>query len=365
MKTTTLKKIILLGLALSVNAIVANAGCSVTKDGYGKSKYVWDFGIEAKDGGATYYLDANGGEAYTTTDPGYGSNRRYYAWTKVQVVASRSIKSTEAPDADKGAGVILGQNQGLIEIYAPVSGILTVTGKYLSNITIADKTLNTTTNSSSATVVSGHRIQIYASGGTGIATMTLTPADWDSDVVNSGTMDFSNTTVFKSADEPGISGYYQISSMGYKSVSGNSAVKDALIAHPIEENTVIIDAAGEYRGLKLRNGSDINFTPSANGILTISYNYNAQNITWYNKGTNTTLGTGCASINLLAGQRAQGCCSNSSNASIRSLTFTASSVTVTVGSTGYSTYVNSNYDLNFTESDIKAYKAKVNTSTVL
>ena len=335
-------------LMLALGAHSAKAACSVTKDDYGKSKYVWDFGIEAQAGGATYYLDAKDGTTYTTNDPGYGSKRRYYAWAKVIVDASRSIKSTAAPDGDKGAGVILGadgsSSQGLLEFYAPVSGTLELSGKYISNLTIIDKSNNNntlTTSGSAVSVVSGHHIQIYVpntkKAGTGIATMTLTPADWGSDVVAEGTMDFSATEVFQSADQPGTSGSFQISSKGYKSVSGTTAVSDALIAKANGESSVIIDAAGENRGLKLRSGSEIDYTTTKNGYLTITYNYNASNITWYNKGTNTTLGTGQTTIYLLAGQRAQGCCAASKNVSIKSITF-ISSVEVTISAAGYSTY---------------------------
>ena len=371
-----MKRLFLLTKVLLVTALLGVgvnvwADCSVTTDSYGKTKVVWDFGIEAKDGNATYYLDA-ATSAYveSTAYPSAANQRGKYMVAQINVHSSRSIKSNDTPDSDKGAGVILGSSQGYITIYAPVSGTLSLTGKYLSNITVTDKSdsdKKLTTNGSSVKVKQGHRIQLTANNGCGVATMTLTPDDYDTDVVASGNWNFANAEVIRPSYD--IAGTNIISTMGYKT-SADKTSKDVFIVAANSGGSVRIHPNEEAAGLKLGSGAEFDFTPTNAGWLTINYSYGGDRGTWYIKdgSTNTSFtGTKTSSqvkVYLAAGYRAQFVTGTGSNTSvlITSVTFTGN-VSVTVSSAGYATYVNNDYDLDFSATDIKAYKAQVNTTT--
>ena len=343
-----------------------NAACSVTPDDYGKTKVVWDFGIEAKDGNATYYLDAST-SAYveSTAYPSAANQRSKFLVAQINVHLSRSIKSTDAPDSDKGAGVILGNGQGYITIYAPISGTLSITGKYLSNITITDKSdsdKKLTTNGSSVTVKQGHRIQLTASNGTGVATLTLTPDGYDTDVVSMGDWSFASTEVIRPSYD--IAGTNIISTKGYKT-SANKTTKDVFIVAANSSGSVRIHPNEEATGLKLGNGAEFDFTPTNAGYLTITYSYGGTRGTWYIKDGSTDksfIGTKTDKsvvVYLPAGYRAQFVAGTGSNTSvlITNVTFTEGSpVSATMGTYGYITFASTwALDLANLPDGLKAY----------
>ena len=375
-----MKRLFLFSKTLLVTALLgmgvnAWADCSVTTDAYGKTKVVWDFKIEAKTGESetVYYLDAKK-NSYVDASSTYGKGTQYYA------IAYAKIKhSTRSITTENGAG--LGNNQGYLEFYAPVSGTFLVNGQYISNITIDNKntgskttTSNTSATSLSASVSAGNRVQIYAKGGCTIANVSITPDDYETDVVNSGDMDFSNVGLFYADQELPTTGYYQISSKGFKTASGSNDPKDALIVKGPATNTLLLNAHGEDKGIKLRkessNSGEFDYTTSVAGYLTVTFNYSPTNGTWYTKNSSGstidniiyTPSTNVRQIYLSVNNRAQFVASGTT--SIKSITFTEGSpVSVTVSSAGYATYVNSDYDLDFSATDIKAYKAQVNTTT--
>ena len=364
MKTTTIFKTLLAGLMIVGGVSRAEAACSVTTDVYGKTKVVWDFGIEAKAGNATYYLDASS-NAYveSTAYPSAANQRSKYLVAQINVHSSRSIKSNDAPDGDKGSGVILGSSQGYITIYAPVSGTLSLTGKYLSNITITDKSdsdKKLTDKGSSVKVKQGHRIQLTASSGCGVATMTLTPDDYDTDVVATGDWNFANTEVIRPSYD--IAGTNIISTMGYKT-SADKTSKDVFIVAANSGGSVRIHPNEEAAGLKLGSGAEFDFTPTNAGWLTISYNYGGDRGTWYIKEGSTNknfVGTKSSSqvkVYLAAGYRAQFVTGTGSNTSvlITNATFTES-VPATMGAYGYTTFASTwPLDLTSLPGGLKAY----------
>lgn len=370
MKKSTILKTLLLGTMLLGGASLAEAACSVTPDATGKVKVVWDFGVEAQSGGATYYLNANDGTAYETSSSTYGTARRYYTIAKVVVESTRSIKSNESPDADKGSGVIIGSNNGYIELYAPVSGTMTITGKYLTNIVAYAGSSKTSTsgtdNSRTINVTSGTKYLF--TGNTKafcIATITITPADYDTDVMASGDWTFNNTEVFLAPTS--LSGTNQITSKGYKTIE-NTTTKDVFIVKA-NSGSITIDPNGENRGLKFASGAEFDYTPTNAGYLTIVYDYGADRGSWYikNGDSNATFigkkgssSTGASSIIYLpAGYRAQWVCGSGSNTSvlIRSITFTEGSpVSATMGIYGYTTFASSwPLDLSNLPSGLNAY----------
>ena len=122
--------------------------------------------------------------------------------------------------------------------------------------------------------------------------------------------------------------------------------------------------------LSIFEPDEFDYTTSVAGYLTVTFNYNPTNGTWYTKnssGSNIdniiyTPSTYVRQIYLSVNNRAQFVASGPT--SIKSITFTEGSpVSVTVSSAGYATYVNNDYDLDFSATDIKAYKAQVNTTT--
>lgn len=364
MKTTTLFKTLLAGLMLAAGVSEVQAACSVTTDSYGKTKVVWDFGIEAKDGNATYYLDA-ATSAYveSTAYPSAANQRGKYLVAQINVHSSRSIKSNDAPDNDKGSGVILGSSQGYITIYAPVSGTLSLTGKYLTNITVTDKSdsdKKLTTNGSSVKVKQGHRIQLTASNGCGVATMTLTPDDYDTDVVASGNWNFANAEVIRPSYD--IAGTNIISTMGYKT-SADKTSKNVFIVAANSGGSVRIHPNEEAAGLKLGSGAEFDFTPTNAGWLTINYSYGGDRGTWYikegstNKSFTGTKTSSQVKVYLAAGYRAQLVTGTGSNTSvlITNVTFTES-VPATMGAYGYTTFASIlPLDLTSLPSGLKAY----------
>lgn len=365
MKKFTFFKTLLAGLMIVGGVSRAEAACSVTTDVYGKTKVVWDFGIEAKAGDATYYLDASS-NAYveSTAYPSAANQRGKYMVAQINVDSSRSIASNDAPDSDKGSGVILGSNQGYITIYAPVSGTLSLTGKYLSNITVTDKSdsdKKLTTNGSSVSVKQGHRIQLTASSGTGVATLTLTPDDYDTDVVASGDWNFANTEVIRPSYD--ITGTNVISTKGYK--SGDKSAKDVFVVAANSSGSVRIHPNEEAAGLKLGSGAEFDFTPTNAGYLTITYSYGGTRGSWYIKDGSTNkdfIGTKSDKtvvVYLAAGYRAQFVSGTGSNTSIliTNVTFTEGSpVTATMGAYGYTTFASTwPLDLSSLPEGLKAY----------
>ena len=344
----------------------SHAACSVATDAYGKTKVVWDFGIEAKAGNATYYLDAST-NAYveSTAYPTAANQRSKFLVTQIVVHSSRSIKSNAAPDSDKGSGVILGSSQGYITIYAPVSGTLSLTGKYLSNVTVTDKSDSDnklTTNGSSVKVTQGHRIQLTASSGCGVATMTITPDDYDTDVVASGDWNFAGAEVIRPSYD--ITGTNIISTKGYK--SGDKTAKDVfVVAANNSGGNVRIHPNEEATGLKLASGAEFDFTPTNAGYLTITYNYGGTRGNWYIKDGSTNKNfVGKKSdktviVWLAAGYRAQFVAGSGDNTSvsITNVTFTEGSpVTATMGKYGYTTFASTwNLDLGNLPEGLKAY----------
>lgn len=375
MKKRLLTKMWLLGLMLVRTVSQAEAASSVTTDGYGKTKVVWDFGIQAKDGNATYYLDA-ATSAYveSTAYPSAANQRSKFLVAQINVHSSRSIKSNDNPDSDKGSGVILGNGQGYITIYAPVSGTLSLTGKYLSNITVIDKSASDTkltTNGSSVKVKQGHRIQLTASSGCGVATMTLTPDDYDTDVVASGDWNFANTEVIRPSYD--ITGTNMISTTGYKTAEKTS--KDVFVVAANSGGSVRIHPNEEAAGLKLGSGAEFDFTPTNAGYLTITYSYGGTRGSWYIKEGSTNksfIGTRSDKtvvVYLAAGYRAQFVCGTGSNTSvlITNVTFTEGSpVKATIGTNGYTTFCTGTYplDLSALPTGTKAYTASLTGKTL-
>ena len=376
MKKTTFLKTILLA-AMTVGGVSeTNAACSVTPDATGKVKVVWDFGIiesEVSSTTATYYLNAST-NAYEDASSTYGTAARYYAIAQAQLNSLRKLSPT--------TGMGLGSSQGQINFWAPVSGTLTVTGSWLQNITMYDKGTSGSASGSSEKlgsgnsditsytvtlpIVRGHRYQFTASGGCTVATMTLTPADYDTDVVASGNWTFNNTEVFL-APTSLSTGTYQITSKGYKTIE-NTTTKD-IFTVKTNSGSITIDPNGENRGLKFASGAEFDYTPTNAGYLTIVYDYGADRGSWYIKngssdatfiGKKGNSSTGASStIYLPAGYRAQWVCGSGSNTSvlIRSITFTEGSpVSATMGTYGYTTFASTwPLDLSSLPDGLKAY----------
>lgn len=196
--------------------------------------------------------------------------------------------------------------------------------------------------------------------------MTLTPADYDTDVMASGDWTFNNTEVFLAPTS--LSGTNQITSKGYKTIE-NTTTKDVFIVKANSGGSVTIDPNSENRGLKFASGAEFDYTPTNAGYLTIVYDYGADRGTWYikNGDSNATFigkkgssSTGASSIIYLpAGYRAQWVCGSGSNTSvlIRSITFTEGSpVSATMGKYGYTTFASSwPLDLANLPSGLNAY----------
>ena len=165
----------------------ASAWAQINTSANGKRQYVWTYSVEAKTTSGTYYLQTSeGGSAYINDGSSYGSD---YTVSQVNTTDNRQIYSSGSPDDDKGAGVSLGNGQGNINIYAPIVGHITVTGNYAGRVTIVDKSNSDTklyTGNSNAsknagqsitttsTTTIGHRYQLYAAAGMGIASVTIT-----------------------------------------------------------------------------------------------------------------------------------------------------------------------------------------------
>ncbi len=372
MKRKLLKTMFLMAVGLLVGASNAwgDATCSVTTDSYGKMKYVWNFGIEAKAGGATYYLDASA-NSYVVS--GYPENLNKPNVTgsiaKIVVGSTRSIISSDSPDGDKGYGVNLGSSEGYIEFYAPISGIITVTGNYSGRISIVDKSNSDTklyTGNSSASknaeqsisttvsVIRGHRIQFVATGGMGVASITLAADDYESDVVEDGDMNFinDNSSVYGVGVDPyssegGATNFYQFTSKGYKQITTATSATDCVVLQPMAANSIIINPSGESYGFKIRANSSkgaFNYTSTKNGYLTITLNYGSGKGHWYIKDASTgsaiTDYNATTTVYLLAGQRAQFVNNDSKDAVlITNITFTeVSSVSKTISAAGWATY---------------------------
>ena len=355
------------------------ADCSVTTDSYGKTKVVWDFTIiESKQSTAgDYYLDAlnncyvNNG--YLGSAPTSINTASYIAKINIYGGDSRCILPAGSPDSDKGAGVLLGISgntwQGYLEFYAPISGKITVTGNYAGRITITDKSNSDTKlytgNSSDSknagqsittttSAVRGHRYQLNATGGMGVASITITADDFDTDVVGDGNMTFNDATnsvygvgVDPYSSESGATNLYQFSSKGFKSVTSVTAVTDCIVLQPGASNSIIINPSGEAYGLKVRANNSkgmFNYTTTKNGYLTLALNYGSGKGKWYIKdpSSNTTIKevSGTGPVYLTAGQRAQYVNNDGSNAVlITGITFTeVTSVSATIGSNGYTTF---------------------------
>ena len=381
MKKSTIIKTLLLGTMLLGGASLAEAACSVSTDSYGMTKVVWDFAIETKSGdesnNVTYYLDAST-NAYVESGS-YKTSRPYSQVSKIVVSKGRSIRS-EA-DSDGRTGVIFsGTNyDGYVEFYMPFTGKLTITGKYLDRVAIADKSnsdakqayttsgTSNTTLTTTGTINAGRRLQIYnnsSSSGMAITTITIEPeSTWGEDNVSAGDMDFTKGT-FLEGTQVSATGNYQVSSKGYKSVDSKDAVKDALIMTLVSGGTFTVDITSEtnYRGIKLSgtSGNEYNYSTTKNGYLTITYNYGGTNGSWYGKdNASYTKGDKTSTVYMPAGSRIQ-VVANGSGISIKSLTFEeVSTVSATMGTYGYATFASSwPLDLSSLPDGLKAYYVK-------
>lgn len=161
-----MKKLLLLVTALILGGVNC-AWAQINTDAKGRKQYVWDFGIEAKAGGATYYLQATDNNCQYTEETNYGtSGTKDKSIAKVSIYSTRAIHSASSPGG-KGAGAVIsasGDDYGYIEFYAPVSGNVTMVGTYLANFTIMNATASTTVYGNSNTTLSvtaGDRIKIY------------------------------------------------------------------------------------------------------------------------------------------------------------------------------------------------------------
>ena len=318
--TKTLLIIALLGMGV-------NAWAVVNEDGNGRKQYVWNLGCEAKASvggtGTTDYFLKTGESAYGDYSSDYGTSGNYDI-LKVRIYGGRCIYANSEADSDKGGGTVLAHNAGYLEFYAPVDGIVTLAGCYLDRATIENKsTKKSVKGNTYISVSAGNRIQVYVyvknastnSNAMGVEKIVLTENYYDETITNPSHSLSENTLTIT----PGVASW-TAGGVAREATKGTSAGSTSQTEYPTVTTYYTTDGSTPTTG-----SSQYSEAIDISGIDVVKY-YSV-------------------SASSLASEIKQ------------------SSVSVTVSSAGYATYVNNDYDLDFSATDIKAYKAQVNTTT--
>lgn len=183
--TKTLLVAAFLGVGMSAWAVV-------NTDSQGRKQYVWNLGCEAKAsvGGTDftdYFLKASE-SAYGDYSAVYGTSGNYDI-AKAHIYGGRCIYANISADSDKGGGASMAKDQGYLEFYAPISGIVTLVGCYSDRPKIYDVTTSTNSGSDKYLSVSaGDKIQIYSNlnnnSGHGVEKIVLTQTFYEETITN-------------------------------------------------------------------------------------------------------------------------------------------------------------------------------------
>ncbi|MBR2250090.1 MAG: hypothetical protein IJ844_06265 [Prevotella sp.] len=193
-------------LALAILGGVSSAWAEINTDAAGRKQYVWDFGcVSATTTPSTadeayYFTISSTNDTYSTTAGDYGTDGHYDIAKIILGSTSRNFTPTGTPGS-KGAGAVLeGSSKGYIEFYAPVDGIVTLTGMYINNAKISVNNGNTKVSDSkrtSAAVTAGQKVKIYYpnTGGCGIELVVLTENYYNETVSTPTAVEYMGTSI--------------------------------------------------------------------------------------------------------------------------------------------------------------------------